>query len=389
MWSLRSAIAATAAPIAARSERVSGLFAARASPIACGTRARISGNQCFTQAAYILHFNLNAGTAVACRETAGQEGDPQPTERGLCGRHMGDISLSTLWLNLIVISGTWGSSFVLVKLITESMHPFTFAASRGFIAMAALLAWLALRSRMPTNHPGPPRSPTRNNLRHMLVLGTTNGWLANVLTAIAVSRVDSAVVAMLQASVPLMVVLLAHFAFVEEPFQLRQFTGIITGMTGILLIVGPVAVFGSHGSLLGILAMLLAALSYACGTVYGRFVASTNPVGLACGQQACGAIVAAIISLLFEPRGDWNQPAAAWLLLTIVGVICSAVPTVLYLRLLARAPSVPAALVAYLQPVWATLLGWAILAERVRPIALLGTGIVVAGIVAATRKLPS
>jgi drug/metabolite transporter (DMT)-like permease len=223
----------------------------------------------------------------------------------------------------------------------------------------------------------------------MVVLGTTNGWLANVLTAIAVSRIDSAVVAMLQASVPLMVAVLAHFLFVEEPFRPRQFIGIMTGLTGILLIVGPVAVFGSRGSLLGITAMLLTALSFACGTVYGRHIASANPAVLACGQQACGAIFAVLISVLFEPRAEWSQPAAVWLLLVVVGVVCSAVPTALYLRLLARAASVPAALVAYLQPVWATLLGWAILGEQVRAVALLGTGIVVVGIVITTRKLPS
>ena len=255
--------------------------------------------------------------------------------------------------------------------------------------MSALLAWLALRSQTPPADDGPSRSSPWKNIGHMVVLGTTNGWLANALTAAAVSRVDSAVVAMLQASVPLMVAVLAHFLFVEEPFRPRQFIGIVTGLTGILLIVGPVAVFGGRGSLLGIAAMLLTALSFACGTVYGRHIASTNPAALACGQQACGAIIAAIISLLFEPRAEWSQPAAVWLLLAIVGVVCSALPTALYLRLLARAPSVPSALVAYLQPVWATLLGWAILGEQVRAVALLGTGIVVVGIIVTTRKQPS
>jgi hypothetical protein len=54
-----------------------------------------------------------------------------------------------MWVNPIVISGRWGSSFVFVKLITESMHPFAFAASRGLIAMSPLLVWLALRSQAP------------------------------------------------------------------------------------------------------------------------------------------------------------------------------------------------------------------------------------------------
>jgi len=110
---------------------------------------------------------------------------------------------------------------------------------------------------------------------------------------------------------------------------------------------------------------------------------------LACGQHACGAVVAATISLLIEPLAEWSQPALICLLLTIVGVVCSALPTALYLRLLAHAASVPAALVAYLQPIWATLLGWAVLGEQIRTVALLGTAIVVVGIVVATRKFPS
>src|SRR3974390_675435 len=100
--------------------------------------------------------------------------------------------VSTLWVNLIVTSGTWGRSFVFVKLITESMQPFAFAASRGFIAMSALLAWPALRSRTPRVDPDLARSSPWKNIGLMVVLGTTNGWLTNVLTTTAVSRVDSA-----------------------------------------------------------------------------------------------------------------------------------------------------------------------------------------------------
>ena len=55
--------------------------------------------------------------------------------------------------------------------------------------------------------------------------------------------------------------------------------------------------------------MLLMALSYACGTVYGHYVASSNPAALACGQQACGAMMAAFISLLFEPRASMESAA--------------------------------------------------------------------------------
>jgi drug/metabolite transporter (DMT)-like permease len=72
---------------------------------------------------------------------------------------MGNVPLSALWVNVVVISGTWGSSFVFAKWITESMHPFAFAALRGFIVMSALLVWLALPSRAPPIYHGTLPSP--------------------------------------------------------------------------------------------------------------------------------------------------------------------------------------------------------------------------------------
>jgi drug/metabolite transporter (DMT)-like permease len=303
------------------------------------------------------------------------------------------LSPAGLWLNLALISAAWGSSFLVIKLIGVAVPPFALCALRGFIAAAALLLWLALRGgggrrRRDTIAGGRSRASMWRNLRHMLVLGTTNGWLASVLTVVAVRRIDTAIVATMLAAVPLFVVVLAHFVFAEERFRLAQSLGVLVGFCGIVLIVGPPAALGGRGSLVGVAAMLLIALCFACGTVYGRLVvASADPTWLACGQQICGAVIGGAISLLTEsPERLWPQPSRVWLWLAIVGVLCSALPTALYLRLLTRAASVPSALVAYLQPVWATLLGWAVLGERISAAALFGVGLVVAGIILVTTR---
>jgi drug/metabolite transporter (DMT)-like permease len=218
----------------------------------------------------------------------------------------------------------------------------------------------------------------------MVVLGTTNGWLASALTVVAVRHLDTSIVAMIQAVVPLIVLVLAHFLFAEERFRIGQFAGILMGLLGILLIIGPLAVFGGRGSLIGIGAMLLTAFCFACGTVYGRHISGTDTTILACGQQACGAVIAAVISVLIESSSIGLQPARVWVLLAVVGILCSALPTVLYLRLLTKAASVPAALVAYLQPVWAMLLGCAVLGESISAAALFGAGLVISGIFTTT-----
>jgi drug/metabolite transporter (DMT)-like permease len=289
-----------------------------------------------------------------------------------------------VWLNLAVISATWGSSFLFAKLISADLPPFAFAFARGGIAMLALGGWLLLQAILKRED-RPPLLPTKQELRDMAVLGTTNGWFANAMTVVAVLHADSATVAMLQATVPVIVALLAHFVFVDERLQLRQGLGIAAGLFGAVLILTPGFGTPPNASAIGVLAMVLTALSFAAGTVYGRRIAPRNPVLLAAGQQGFGTVVAGVISALLEGSSLFLASGHTWLLLIIVGVFCSAVPTALYLRLLTTASAVSAALVAYLQPVWAMMLGAAVLGERIRGITLVGTALVLLGVFICTR----
>jgi drug/metabolite transporter (DMT)-like permease len=282
-----------------------------------------------------------------------------------------------LWVSLIVISGTWGSSFLLAKLISASMPPFAFAAARGFFAALALISWMAWQ--------GLDFPRDRRSIRHMAVLGTTNGWLANALTAVAVSRIDSTVAGILQATVPLIVALMAPaFLGQSERPDLVQVLGVLGGFGGVSLVIGSSMTGGGGGTAIGISAMLLTALCYACGTIYGRSMRTENPCAIACGQQTCGALVAACLSLAFEAPGSWSQPVEVWIELAAIGILCSALPTALYLRLLTSTSSVSASLVAYLQPTWAMWLGWAVLGERVAAMGIVGTCVILAGVMVTT-----
>src|SRR4051794_29231173 len=119
-------------------------------------------------------------------------------------------SRAGLWFNFVLISGMWGSSFLFIKLMNNTIPPFSFATVRGFIAMAALLVWLAVR-RLPRSSSEQHPQAAWWNFRHMVVLGTTNGWLANVMTVTALRHLDSALVAIVLATVPLLVAVLGHF----------------------------------------------------------------------------------------------------------------------------------------------------------------------------------
>src|SRR5436190_21073431 len=92
------------------------------------------------------------------------------------------------------------------------MYRFAYAASRGFVAMTALLAWVASRRRALPPCGSNPLPRLWKTIGHMVILDSTNTnqWLTNVRTVAAVSQVDSAVVAMPHAAVPLMVAALAR-----------------------------------------------------------------------------------------------------------------------------------------------------------------------------------
>jgi DME family drug/metabolite transporter len=100
-------------------------------------------------------------------------------------------------------------------------------------------------------------------------------------------------------------------------------------------------------------------------------------------------VVAAGISLMTEPATIGAQSLHVWSLLLIMGVLCSAVPTLLYLRMLGRTTSGVAALVAYLQPVWAALLGWLVLGEHLGTGGWLGASLVLVGVAISTHFRPA
>src|SRR4051812_17393139 len=149
--------------------------------------------------------------------------------------------LPGLWLNLAMISGMWGSSFLFIKLMNDSVPPFSFAAARGFIAMAALLAWL-VACKVSLHARERPSRAMWSDIQHMVVLGTTNGWLANIMIVTALRYLDTAIVAIILATVPLLVVVSAHFVFAEEKSQVPRLLGVSIGFSGAFLVIGPLAV---------------------------------------------------------------------------------------------------------------------------------------------------
>ncbi len=281
-----------------------------------------------------------------------------------------------LWWRLLVIGGLWGASFPLLRMVAVEMPPFALAATRGGFAALAVLGFLAATGQLRGG---------RTSLRHALVLGTTNGWVPNLLTALALNRIEAAPAALIHAATPLLVAILAVRLLRDEPLSRRGAAGFALGFGGIAVILGPAAVTGS-ASFTGGLMILASGLSYALGTVYARKVRPGAPAQLALGQQLVSGLVAGALSVPFDPGTAYAQPGWVYGVLLTLGVFTSALPLTMFLTLLTRARATDAAMVGYLQPPFAAALGAVLLGEWPALPVVAGGAIVLAGVWLATSR---
>ena len=104
---------------------------------------------------------------------------------------------------LVTCSCLWASGFLFMRLLTGQIAPEAMAGARAGIAAVLLCILFACRGEriMPHSYEWGP----------FAVIGTLNGWLPNILTAFALTQISTASSAMIQASGPLIVAVLAHF----------------------------------------------------------------------------------------------------------------------------------------------------------------------------------
>jgi drug/metabolite transporter (DMT)-like permease len=274
-----------------------------------------------------------------------------------------------LWWRLLVIGALWGSSFPLLRLVATEMSPFPLAALRGGFAALGVLAFLVVTRQLAG----------KLQLRHWLVLGTTNGWVPNLLTAVALGNIEAAPAALIHATTPLLVALLAVPLLREERAGPRAVVGLLVGFGGIALILGPDA-FAGDASFVGGVLILLSGVSYALGTIYARRVRPGAPAQLALGQQVVSGSVAALLSLPLAPSGAYDLAWSTVAIIAVLGIFASALPLTMFLSLLARARVTDASMVGYLQPPFAAAAGAAMLGEFPSALVLVGGAIVLVGV---------
>lgn len=281
---------------------------------------------------------------------------------------------------LLILGLMWGTSYAFIKLGVQTLPTFTLIASRLAIGLAFLSA-VVIAAREPL-----PRNPRIYG--HLFVMAAINIVIPFTLITWAEQSVDSALAAILNGAVPLIVIFLAALVFHDEPITLNRLSGLIVGYIGVIVIVAPGLAGAVSGSgFTGELALLGSTLAYAFGAVYSRMmVRGLRPMIPALFQVGFAFIMVSILALTFErPLAvQWNTDAliaVLWL-----GLLGSGAAYLLNFRLLKRIGVTATSQLAYLLPVIGIVTGALMFGETIDLRVAIGTGLVLGGVALVTSR---
>ncbi len=274
----------------------------------------------------------------------------------------------TEFLQIILMAAAWGGSFLFLRMTVGEFGAVPLIAMRVTIAALVLLPGILLNPAW--------REQFRHNFFKLLLLGAFNAALPFSLFAHATLYVTAGFASIINATAPLFTAFLAWLWLRERPTLLRV-AGLVTGFSGVVLLVGGVPSTQS-GALLATAGAFLASLCYG---VAANFV-KTELAGVHAWVTTGGSLVFAALLLL--PLSLWQWPEQSpsmhsWLAVVLLAVLCTSIPNIYYFRLVISAGPTRAMAVAFLIPVFGMLWGALILDETVTLAMLGGCSVILLG----------
>lgn len=274
---------------------------------------------------------------------------------------------------LFALGSIWGASFMFIKVAGAEMEPFFLVEIR--LALAALVL-IALGVTQ-----GGTFLAMRANWRPILVMGIINCAVPYTLIVWGEIYINSGLAAIYNACAPLWAGALGLVWIWAERLSPARALGLLAGMMGVVLVVSSNLTGQSEGwmQLLGQLAVLLAALSYAVAGIYGRKRLHGVPVRVtATGQLVSGALILLPLSLLQIPS---KMPSLAAIgSIATLSIVGTALASLMFYWLLTRIGATRTLLVTYLLPAFALMWGALLLHEPITLVAVAGLLLILLGI---------
>ena len=282
-----------------------------------------------------------------------------------------------VWIALGVVYVVWGSTYLAIRVAVRTIPPFMMAGVRFLIAGGLLYAWSIRRGDADDDPIGPRQWGAAALIGGLLLLGGNGGvvW--------AERRVASGVAALIIALVPIWMALMVSVRH-QERMRWWAVAGLVVGLAGTGLLVRSTETGGGAVSTAGVFVLVLASISWALGSVLSPGVGlPKRPMVSTAMEMLCGGALLLFVGLLSGEAGQVHlsrisgESVAGFLYLIVLG---SWVGFSAYVWLLANAPPSLVSTYAYVNPVVAVFLGWAILHERVTGLTIVSAVLIVGAV---------
>jgi len=286
------------------------------------------------------------------------------------------------WGLLVLLSLLWGGSFLCVGIAVQELPVLTIIALR--VSLAALVLWgIALFSGHQL-----PRG--RKTWQAFLALGLLNNVIPFGLIVFGQQTIGAGLAAILNATTPLWTVLVAALFLADERFSKQKLFGVLLGLVGVIVMVGPDSLAGISRNLGAQLAVLGATLSYAFASVFGRRFAAAkiSPLHTALGQVTASSFILVPLALMIDTPWASALPSQATIFAILgLAVLSTAGGYLLFFNILERAGATNVSLVTLLIPPSAIAMGMLFLEETLQGIHFIGLALIILGLLSLQGRL--
>lgn len=284
------------------------------------------------------------------------------------------------WASFFILGTIWGSSFLLIRVGVAEIPPTQLVLIRTTVAAIGLNTVLLLRGkRLPSDW---------RTWRSFALIGIGNSTIPFTLLGFGEQTVESNTASVLQSTVPLFSLVIAHFALPDEKITTRKVLGILIGFTGVLILASRAEATEGVNTLLGQSAVVGASMFYATFTVYSRTLVreKLEPIVMAAGAFIPASIAAFFFTQLEPLLGGRTAvlladiPQDVLLSVFTLGFFNTFIAYLFFYFIVQQLGAFRATNVTYVVPVVGVLLGWLVLDESMDFRLLLGAGLIFTGL---------
>lgn len=284
------------------------------------------------------------------------------------------------WALVILLGLVWGGSYFFGRVAVAEMPPLVLVMYRVGIAALVLHAWLLLRGpsfRLALPHAG-----------SFVILAILNNVIPFSLIFLGQTEIGAGLASVLNATTPFWTAILANLLTADEKLSGRKILGILFGIAGTAIMIGPGLLHGLGGPIWAKFALIGAAFSYGLALIFGRRFRAVPPPIVAAGQlTASSMIMVPLILVVYGFGGVVSFSTEIWAAVVSLAVMSTAFAYLIYFHVLATAGATNASLVTFIVPVSAILLGAVFLQERLESFEFAGMALIAAGLVTIDGRL--